>query len=96
MPVPKKSIAGNIAKKVIKKVIKGNTPAKANARGLKAAQGKSLAPKGYKPDTAGRAVVKKYSEPGYHGKNASHMASGEVDYFRKVGKLDAAPKNKGK
>jgi hypothetical protein len=37
--------------------------AKANARGLKAAQGKSLAPRGYKPDTAGRARAKEFAEP---------------------------------
>ena len=36
MPAPKKGL-GSIAGKVIKKVIKSNTPAKANARGLKAA-----------------------------------------------------------
>jgi hypothetical protein len=40
MPAPKKSVVGKIAKKVIKKVIKGDTPAKANARGLKAANAK--------------------------------------------------------
>jgi hypothetical protein len=40
MPAPKKSVVGKIAKKVIKKVIKSDTPAKANARGLKAANAK--------------------------------------------------------
>jgi len=34
-----------------------------NARALKAAQGPSLAPKGYKPDTAGRKVVKAAASP---------------------------------
>lgn len=40
MPAPKKNIAGNIVKKIVKKVISGDTPAKANARGLKAANAK--------------------------------------------------------
>jgi hypothetical protein len=40
MPAPKKSVAGKIAKAIAKKVIKGDTPAKANARGLKAANAK--------------------------------------------------------
>jgi hypothetical protein len=35
--------------------------AAANKKGLKAAQGPSKAPKGYKPDTAGRADVKRIS-----------------------------------
>jgi hypothetical protein len=34
-----------------------------NARALKAAQGPSLAPKGYKPDTAGRKVVRAEASP---------------------------------
>jgi hypothetical protein len=34
-----------------------------NARALKAAQGPSLAPKGYKPDTAGRKVVRDEASP---------------------------------
>ena len=37
MPAPKRNVAGNIVKAIAKKVIKGDTPAKANARGLKAA-----------------------------------------------------------
>ena len=37
--------------------------AKANKRGLKAAQGSSLAPKGYKSDTAGRKVVRDEASP---------------------------------
>ena len=77
-------------------LIKEVNSAKANARGLKAAQGKSLAPKRYKPDTAGRGLAKEYSEPGYHGKNAGRIASGEVDDGRKTGKIKPAPKNKGK
>ena len=40
MPAPKKNVAGNIVKAIAKKVIKGDTPAKANARGLKAANAK--------------------------------------------------------
>lgn len=35
-----------------------------NKRGLKAAQGKSLAPKGYQPDAAGRAMAKNYAKYG--------------------------------
>jgi hypothetical protein len=34
-----------------------------NAKALKAANGPSLAPKGYKPDTAGRKVVKAAASP---------------------------------
>ena len=34
-----------------------------NAKALKAAQGPSLAPKGYKPDTAGRKVVRDEASP---------------------------------
>ena len=34
-----------------------------NTKALKAAQGPSLAPKGYKPDTAGRKVVKAAASP---------------------------------
>ena len=34
-----------------------------NARALKAAQGPSRAPKGYKPDTAGRKVVRDEASP---------------------------------
>ena len=34
-----------------------------NAKALKAAQGPSLAPKGYKPDTAGRKVVRAEASP---------------------------------
>ena len=36
---------------------------RANKRALKAANGPSLAPKGYKPDTAGRKVVKAAASP---------------------------------
>lgn len=34
-----------------------------NAKALKAANGPSLAPKGYKPDTAGRKVVRAAASP---------------------------------
>lgn len=36
---------------------------RANKRALKAANGPSLAPKGYKPDTAGRNVVRSEASP---------------------------------
>lgn len=36
---------------------------RANKRALKAANGPSLAPKGYKPDTAGRKVVRAAASP---------------------------------
>ena len=36
---------------------------RANKRALKAANGPSLAPKGYKPDTAGRNVVRDAASP---------------------------------
>jgi len=45
MPTPKRNVAGNIVKKVVKKVISGDTPAKANARGLKAANKSTKAAK---------------------------------------------------
>jgi hypothetical protein len=57
--------ASSAAKKVAAK-----KDAAASARGLKAAQGPSLAPKGYKMDTAGRADVKRLVETGLYSKVA--------------------------
>ena len=42
---------------------RARSDAKSTARALKKAQGPSLAPKGYKPDTAGRSVVKEEANP---------------------------------
>lgn len=54
--------AGEATAAAMKKKAAAKKAAKANARGLKAAQGPSLAPKGYVPDTTGRAAVKKMME----------------------------------
>ena len=59
-------ITGSGAKsvnKVYKNMGATKSEVKASARALKAAQGKSLAPRGYKPDTAGRARAKEFAEP---------------------------------
>jgi len=83
--------------KVQKKVQK--TEVKANARGLKAAQGKSLAPKGYKPDAAGRTQVKRFAAPleKANGKKTSmRLGAQTVDIGRTSLKIKAAPKNRGK
>jgi hypothetical protein len=50
---------GKIVSKVAKKAA-AKKATSANARGLKAAKGPSMAPKGYVPDTVGRSAVKKY------------------------------------
>ncbi len=54
--------AGEATAAAMKKKAAAKKAAKANARGLKAAQGPSMAPKGYVPDTTGRAAVKKMME----------------------------------
>jgi hypothetical protein len=88
--------------KIIKKVSKAvskNTEAKANARGLKAAQGKSLAPKGYKPDTEGRKQVKRFAAPleRFNGKkNAMRLGAQTIDIGRSSLKIKKAPANRGK
>jgi len=71
----------------------------ATARGLKAAKGPSLAPKGYKPDTAGRKTVTtagnrgqdpQYSTvggmyfPGATRKKAFNTAARDVDAARRM------------
>lgn len=60
----------NVAKivKGVAKVVKGAKSSAANKKGLKAAQGPSKAPKGYKPDTAGRAAVDKLMKDGLYSK----------------------------
>jgi hypothetical protein len=88
--------------KIIKKVTKAVTKsseAKANARGLKAAQGKSLAPKGYKPDTEGRKQVKRFAAPleRFNGKkNAMRLGAQTIDIGRSSLKIKKAPANRGK
>jgi hypothetical protein len=70
-----------------------------NARALKAAQGKPLAPKKYKPDTEGRKQVKRFAAPieKANGKKiAMRMAAQTVDIGRSSLKIKAAPKNRGK
>lgn len=71
--------------------------AKANARGLKAAQGKSLAPRGYKPDTAGRARAKEFAEPlvkNWGRKEGMAMGAQVADIERRALGFTKAPKNK--
>ena len=51
----KKAVAAKVSKA---KKVSAKKDAKATAKGLKAAKGPSLAPKGYVPDTTGRAAVK--------------------------------------
>ena len=60
----------NISKivKGVSKAVKGAKSSAANKKGLKAAQGPSMAPKGYKPDTAGRAAVTKTLQEGLYSK----------------------------
>lgn len=59
-----------------------------NARALKAANGPSLAPKGYKPDTAGRAAVNMSVKGAYLGKpgeqNNQSQYLGEKNPSRKI------------
>jgi hypothetical protein len=54
--------AGAATSAAMKKKAAAAKAAKANKKGLKAAQGPSMAPKGYVPDTTGRAAVKKMME----------------------------------
>ena len=71
--------------------------AKANKRGLKAAQGKSLAPRGYKPDTRGRARAKEFAEPLIKSrgrKEAMRDGARALDIERTRLEFPKAPKNK--
>jgi hypothetical protein len=73
--------------------------AKANARGLKAAQGKSLAPKKYKADSEGRKQVKRFAAPleKFNGKKTSmRMGAQAVDAGRSSMKIKPAVKNRSK
>jgi hypothetical protein len=68
----------------ITKATKKKKAAAANKKGLKAAQGPSMAPKGYVPDTTGRAAVKKMMDDVYVNKYDGRLfynatrAGGEV------------------
>ena len=75
---------------------KGN---KAEQRALNAAQGKSLAPKGYKPDTEGRKQVKRFAAPlekANGKKNAMRLGAQTIDIGRSSLKMKKAPSNRGK
>ena len=54
----------------VKKTLGDAVNKRANAKALKAANGPSLAPKGYKADTTGRAAVKKIVSEGLYSKVA--------------------------
>jgi hypothetical protein len=78
MPAPKKSVAGKIAKAIAKKVIKGDTPAKANARGLKAAN-----------KDVGIKYKKGYNKDNYSGRNESMPKQVAKSKVRRAGNPDA-------
>ena len=81
------------------KAVKAGSEGRAVARGLKAAQGKSLAPKGYKPDTAGRTEAKRFAEPikkTFGNKDAARHGSNAVGMGRASYKIEGSPVNKGK
>ena len=99
MPAPLVGAAAEADAKLIAKKLAKDSAKKANARGLKAAQGKSLAPKKYKPDTEGRKQVKRFAAPleKANGKKTSmRMAAQTIDIGRSSLKIKAAPKNRGK
>ena len=80
-------------------IAKAGSEGRAIARGLKAAQGKSLAPKGYKPDTAGRTEAKRFAEPlkkTFGNKDAARHGSDAVGMGRTSYKIEGSPVNKGK
>ena len=90
-------------KNPVTKLVAAGVKAAAKAAGvkpsLKAAQGKSLAPKKYKPDTEGRKQVKRFAAPleKANGKKTSmRMAAQTIDIGRSSLKIKAAPKNRGK
>jgi hypothetical protein len=92
-------IFGPLKKKLAAKQTLSKAEAKANARGLKAAQGKSLAPKKYKADSEGRKQVKRFAAPlekANGKKTAMRMGAQAVDIGRSSMKIKAAPKNRGK
>jgi hypothetical protein len=73
---------GKIVSKVAKKAATKKATS-ANARGLKAAKGPSMAPKGYVPDTTGRGAVKKMMDDVYVNRDGrlyynATRAGGEV------------------
>ena len=70
------------AKKVVKEA---KASAKIEKKAIKAAQGKSLAPKKYKPDTEGRRQVKRFAAPlekANGRKEAMRMAAQTIDIGR--------------
>ena len=102
-PVNKKSSVKKPASKKVKpakKVVKvAKKELKIEGKALKAAQGKSLASKKYKPDTEGRKQVKRFAAPleKFNGKKTSmSMGAQAVDAGRSSLKIKAAPKNRGK
>jgi hypothetical protein len=83
--------------KAVKKAAAKKSASNANKRGLKAAQGKSLAPRGYKPDTKGRARAKEFAEPlikPMGRKEAMKSGARALDIERKRLEFPKAPKNK--
>jgi hypothetical protein len=72
---------------------------KANARGLKAAQGKLLAPKKYKADSEGRKQVNRFAAPLEKAnvkKTAMRMGAQTVDIGRSSIRIKPAVKNRNK
>lgn len=93
----KKAVA--VSTKNAAKKAEAKAAAKANARGLKAAQGKSLAPKKYKADSEGRKQVKRFAAPlekANGKKTAMRMGAQTVDIGRSSMKIKPAVKNRGK
>ena len=83
--------------KTVKKAAAKKSASNANKRGLKAAQGKSLAPRGYKPDTKGRARAKEFAEPLIKSrgrKEAMKDGARALDIERTRLEFPKAPKNK--
>ena len=68
---------------------------RANARALKAANGPSLAPKGYKPDTEARTIAQDngnyFAQPWKSRKNAMASSAEEVDSRRGVKTVHYVP-----
>ncbi len=98
-PTKPKGVFGPLKKKIAAKSPEGRANVKANARGLKAAQGKSLAPKRYKADSEGRRQVKRFAAPlekANGKKTAMRMGAQTVDIGRSSMKIKPAVKNRNK
>jgi hypothetical protein len=98
-PTKPKGIFGPLKKKIAAKSPEGRANVKANARGLKAAQGKSLAPKKYKADSEGRKQVKRFAAPlekANGKKTAMRMGAQTVDIGRSSMRIKPAVKNRNK